>query len=186
MGKYLPNSRTSRIFIQILATFAVLIAGYYILWIGPERLVQRKIQNTVMHLEKEEARKPPRHVEMVQGAYDYNTSLMARVIYAEARGEPYPGQVGVGAVILNRVRSPLFPNTIPGVIFEPWAFTVVATGEIWWHTPDRTAYRATWDALSGWDPTGGALYYYNPARATSPWIWTRPPITRIGNHIFTR
>ncbi|HHY45987.1 MAG TPA: hypothetical protein GX506_01630 [Firmicutes bacterium] len=174
-------------FIALLALAGVLVGGYYMLLVGPEEAKAPRVRDAVSRAEKgPEAGRGPERVEMAQGAYDYNTNLMARVIYAEARGEPYVGQVGVGAVIMNRVESPLFPNTIPGVIFEPWAFTVVATGEIWWYAPDRTAYLAAWDALSGWDPTGGALYYYNPARVSSPWIWTRPPITRIGNHIFTR
>lgn len=119
-------------------------------------------------------------------AYTYGYDLMARVISGEARGEPYVGQVAVGAVIMNRVQSPLFPNTIPGVIFEPDAFTAVANGEIWSHVPSATAYRAAQDALAGWDPTGGALYYYNPARATNWWVASRPVTAVIGNHVFTR
>ncbi|MCK8825765.1 cell wall hydrolase [Fuchsiella alkaliacetigena] len=110
--------------------------------------------------------------------------LMARTISAEARGEPYEGQVAVGAVILNRKRDPRFPNTISGVIYEPWAFTVVNYGELWTHTPDDTAVQATLDAVNGWDPSYGAVFFYNPVTSTSNWIFTRSTIRTIGKHIF--
>lgn len=110
--------------------------------------------------------------------------LMTRTISAEAKGEPYLGQVGVGAVIMNRVQDPKFPNTIAGVIYQPWAFTAVSYGHIWNHTPSKTTIRATLDAISGWDPTYGALYYYNPAKVTSFWIFSRPQIRTIGQHVF--
>lgn len=118
-------------------------------------------------------------------AYEYNFDLMARVISAEARGEPYVGQVAVGAVILNRVEHPHFPKTIPGVIFEPDAFTAVSQGTIWL-PPTASSVRAAQDALAGWDPTGGALYYYNPAKATNWWITTRRFLVQIGRHVFFR
>jgi len=118
-------------------------------------------------------------------SYSYNFDLMARVISAEAKGEPYIGQVAVGAVILNRVDHPNFPNTIPGVIFEPDAFTAVSTGHIW-EPPAASSVRAAQDALAGWDPTGGALFYYNPAKATNWWVAGRRFITQIGRHIFLR
>jgi N-acetylmuramoyl-L-alanine amidase len=111
--------------------------------------------------------------------------LMANAVYGESRGEPYIGQVAVAAVILNRIESPSFPNTISGVIFEPGAFTAVADGQIWL-TPNETAKRATIDAINGWDPTGNAKYYFNPDTATSGWIWGRPQIKTIGKHIFCR
>lgn len=111
--------------------------------------------------------------------------LMANAVYGEARGEPYEGQVAVAAVILNRLRHPSFPNTVSGIIFQPGAFTAVADGQIWL-TPNATARRAVIDAINGWDPSGGAIYYFNPATATSAWIWSRPQIKRIGNHIFAR
>lgn len=114
---------------------------------------------------------------------DYELDLLARVVYSEARGEPYEGQVAVAAVVLNRVYSPGFPWTIEGVVFEPWAFTAVNDGQFWL-TPNGTAYSAAQDALNGWDPSGGALYYFNPVTATSPWIWTRTVIKQIGNHLF--
>ena len=108
---------------------------------------------------------------------------LARAVYGEARGESYTGQVAVAAVILNRVESSQFPNTVKGVIFEPLAFTAVADGQIYL-TPNATAIKATRDAAAGWDPSGGALYYWNPAKSTSKWIWTRSIIKRIGNHVF--
>lgn len=109
--------------------------------------------------------------------------LMANAVYGEARGEPYEGQVAVAAVILNRVASETFPNTVSGVIFEPGAFTAVADGQIWL-TPNEKAKKAVLDAINGWDPTGEALYYFNPDTATSAWIWTRPQIKKIGKHIY--
>ena len=109
--------------------------------------------------------------------------LLAKVISAEARGEPYQGQVAVGAVILNRVEHPSFPNTISGVVYEQGAFTCMVDGQIDQPIAD-SAYRAAREALAGADPTGGAIYYFNPATATSKWIWSRPLITVIGNHRF--
>lgn len=109
--------------------------------------------------------------------------LLAKCVYAEARGEPYEGQVAVAAVILNRVKSASFPNTIAGVIYQPYAFTAVSDGQINL-TPNDTAYKAAQDALNGWDPTYGCLYYYNPATATSSWIWSRKTVVTIGKHVF--
>ena len=109
--------------------------------------------------------------------------LLAKCIYAEARGEPYVGQVAIGAVILNRVASSSFPNTIYGVIYQPYAFTCVNDGQINLE-PNQTAYNAARDALNGWDPTYGAIYYYNPNTATSSWIWSRTIVTTIGKHNF--
>lgn len=111
--------------------------------------------------------------------------LMARAINGEARGEPYEGQVAVGAVILNRVKSSKFPNTIAGVIYQSGAFTAVADGQI--NVPIKegsTVLKAAQDALNGWDPTGGAIYYFNPNTATNKWIWSRPLIKTIGKHRF--
>lgn len=110
--------------------------------------------------------------------------LVARAVYGEARGEPYTGQVAVAAVIMNRIQSSKFPNTANGVIFQKRAFTAVDDGQIW-HTPNTTAIKAVKDAVKGWDPSYEALYYFNPSTATSKWIWTRPQIVKIGNHIFT-
>lgn len=119
-----------------------------------------------------------------------NTSdlqLLARAINGEARGEPYEGQVAVGAVILNRVKSSSFPNTIAGVIYQSGAFTAVADGQI--NVPiaeNSTVIKAAQDALNGWDPSGGAIYYFNPNTATSKWIWSRPLIKVIGKHHFCK
>lgn len=112
-----------------------------------------------------------------------DVQMLARAIHAESKGEPYEGQVAVGAVILNRVRSADFPNTIAGVVYQPCAFEPVKRGAIN-ETPGDSAHRAARDALNGWDPTGGALYFWNPATATSRWIWTRTVTLRIGKHVF--
>ncbi|HWK23236.1 MAG TPA: spore cortex-lytic enzyme [Ureibacillus sp.] len=109
--------------------------------------------------------------------------LLANAVYGEARGEPYEGQVAVAAVILNRLESPDFPNTISGIIFQPGAFTAVADGQIWL-TPNERAKQAVLDAMNGWDPSENALYYFNPKTATSKWIWSRQQIKQIGEHIF--
>ncbi|HZG76322.1 MAG TPA: spore cortex-lytic enzyme [Paenibacillus sp.] len=109
--------------------------------------------------------------------------ILARTVHGEARGEPYEGQVAVAAVVLNRLTSPAFPDTISGVVFQPGAFTAVDDGQIWLE-PNESAYKAVNDALNGWDPSNGALYYFNPVTATSKWIWSRPQIKRIGKHIF--
>ena len=110
-------------------------------------------------------------------------NLLAKCVYAEARGESYVGQVAVAAVILNRVKSSDFPNTISGVIYQPWAFTSVNDGQINL-TPNSTAYSAAQDALNGWDPTYGCLYYYNASTATSKWIYSRKTVVTIGKHVF--
>lgn len=109
--------------------------------------------------------------------------LLAKCVYAEARGESYTGQVAVAAVILNRVKSASFPNTIAGVIYQPYAFTAVSDGQINLE-PNQTAYNAARDALNGWDPTYGAIYYYNPKTATSKWIYSRKTTIQIGKHVF--
>ncbi|AQS55129.1 spore cortex-lytic enzyme [Novibacillus thermophilus] len=108
---------------------------------------------------------------------------VARAVHGEARGESYAGKVAVAAVIMNRIASDQFPNTAKGVIFEPGAFTAVDDGQIWL-TPDDEARLAVRDAVRGWDPTHGSLYYFNPETATSPWIWGRPQTVQIGKHIF--
>lgn len=114
-----------------------------------------------------------------------DVQLLARAINGEARGEPYEGQVAVGAVILNRVKSPKFPNTIAGVIYEPGAFTAVSDGQINVAISEgSTVVKAARDALNGWDPSGGAIYYFNPATATNKWIWSRSVIKTIGKHRF--
>jgi N-acetylmuramoyl-L-alanine amidase len=127
----------------------------------------------------------PTAVNSPQGFSQNDIQLMSNAVYGESRGEPFIGQVAVAAVILNRVNSASFPNTVAGVIFQPGAFTAVSDGQIWL-TPNPTAKEAVMDAINGWDPTGHALYYFNPATATSPWIWNRPQIKKIGKHIFCK
>lgn len=114
---------------------------------------------------------------------DEEIDLLARAVYSEARGEPFHGQVAIAAVILNRVEHESFPDAIDEVIFQPAAFTAVQDGQFWL-SPDSTAYAAVKEALTGSDPSGGAIYYYNPATATSKWIYSRPVITTIGKHVF--
>ncbi|HEX7066417.1 MAG TPA: spore cortex-lytic enzyme [Bacillales bacterium] len=120
-----------------------------------------------------------------EGFSQSDIELMTHMVFAEAKGEPYIGKVAVAAVILNRVNSPKFPNTVSGVIYEPQAFTSVAQGTLWAGQPGKESKKAVLDALNGTDPSGGALYYFNPAKATSDWIWSRPQIKKIGKHIFT-
>ena len=112
-----------------------------------------------------------------------DVALLARLISAEARGEPYNGQVAVGAVVLNRMKHPSFPNTMSGVIYQPGAFSCLSDGQFNQPVAD-SCYRAARDAMNGWDPSGGAIYYFNPATATSKWIWSRPLLVVIGKHRF--
>ncbi len=121
------------------------------------------------------------------GAVSSDVQLLARCVNGEARGESYEGQVAVAAVILNRVKHPSFPNTIAGVIYQPRAFTATVDGQI--NVPiseDSTVYRACWDALNGWDPSNGAVYYYNPRKTTNRWIFSREVVRVIGNHRFAK
>ena len=114
-----------------------------------------------------------------------NLNLLSKVVYSEARGEPYKGQVAVAAVVLNRVASSKFPNTVSGVVYQSGAFTAVSDGQINL-TPNATARKAAQDAINGWDPTSGCIYYFNPNTATSSWIWSRPQVITIGKHIFCK
>ena len=114
-----------------------------------------------------------------------NLNLLSRLVYGEARGEPYSGQVAVAAVVLNRVKSSSFPNTVSGVIYQSGAFDVVSDGQINM-TPNETAKKAAQDAINGWDPSYGAIYYFNPKTATNKWIWSRPVTVVIGNHRFCK
>lgn len=109
--------------------------------------------------------------------------LLARLVYGEARGEPYKGQVAVAAVVLNRVKSSSFPNSMSGVIYQSGAFSVVADGQINL-SPNETAIKAARDAMNGWDPTGGCLYYYNPEKTTNKWMLSKPVLLTIGKHSF--
>ncbi|ULO09760.1 spore cortex-lytic enzyme [Paenibacillus sp. 19GGS1-52] len=117
------------------------------------------------------------------GLTENDLKIMSNAVYGESRGEPFEGQVAVAAVILNRVKSPSFPNTPSGVIFQPGAFTAVADGQIYLE-PNEQARKAVQQALNGWDPSGGCIYYFNPKTATSKWIWSRPQVKTIGAHIF--
>jgi len=114
-----------------------------------------------------------------------DVNLLARLVSAEAKGEPYRGQVAVAAVVLNRVKDPNFPNSIPDVIYQPGAFSPVANGEIW-KEPVSSAVKAANEALAGNDPSYGALFFFNPAKTTNKYLWSRPQIIKIGNHIFCR
>ena len=119
------------------------------------------------------------------GSYTNDQYLLARIISAEARGEPYNGQVAVGAVVLNRVKHPSFPNTISGVVYQKGAFTAIVDGQFNEPIAD-SAFKAAKDAMNGWDPSGGAIYYYNPERTTNQWIYSREVITTIGKHVFAK
>ena len=114
-----------------------------------------------------------------------NLNLLSRLVYGEARGESYTGQVAVAAVVLNRVKSSKFPNTISGVIYQSGAFDCVSDGQINL-SPNATAKKAAQDAINGWDPSNGAIYYFNPATATNKWIWSRPMTVTIGKHRFCK
>ena len=118
-------------------------------------------------------------------SYNSNLNLLAKVIYGEARGEPYAGQVAVGAVCMNRVKSSSFPNTLSGVVYQSGAFDAVKHGQVNL-TPDSTAKKAAQDALNGWDPSYGAIYYFNPSTAINKWIWSRPMTVTIGRHRFCK
>ncbi len=140
--------------------------------------------NTATAPKKETSdKKTPMGSANSMGLSENDLKIMANAVYGEARGEPFEGQVAVAAVILNRVKSSEFPNSPSGVIFQPRAFTAVADGQIYLE-PNEQARKAVQQALNGWDPSGGCLYYFNPKTATSPWIWTRPQVKTIGAHIF--
>jgi N-acetylmuramoyl-L-alanine amidase len=122
---------------------------------------------------------------VLNGISRSDMNLLAHLVYGEARGEPFEGQVAIAAVILNRLRDPRFPHSIPAIMFQPGAFTATADGQAYLN-PDSEAMRAVVEAVHGWDPSSGAVYYFNPATATSKWIWSRPIVKRIGHHIFCR
>ncbi|WP_294489964.1 spore cortex-lytic enzyme [uncultured Ruminococcus sp.] len=122
-------------------------------------------------------------VGAIPAATEANVNLLARIISAEARGEPYAGQVAVGAVILNRIEHPSFPDTLSGVIYQDGAFTAIVDGQF--NQPvSSSAYNAARDALNGWDPTGGCIYYYNPKKTSNKFMWSRQTVTVIGDHRF--
>ncbi|OPZ64628.1 MAG: Spore cortex-lytic enzyme precursor [Firmicutes bacterium ADurb.Bin506] len=119
-------------------------------------------------------------------SYSSTIDLLARVVAAEAEGEPYRGQVAVAAVLLNRVRNPRFPKTVSGVVFQPRALESVSNGLVWRRAPSATAYAAARDAVNGYDPTYGCTFFWNPYKPVSGWIWTRNIVTQIGRHVFAR
>lgn len=119
------------------------------------------------------------------GSYENNVNLLSRLVHGEARGESYTGMVAVAAVVLNRVSDSNFPKTIAGVIYQSGAFDAVSDGQINL-SPDKQSIKAARDALNGWDPTHGCLYYWNPSTATSKWVWSRDIITQIGKHVFAK
>jgi len=119
------------------------------------------------------------------GFKNSDVQLLAQCIYSEGRGEPYIGQVAIGACVMNRIKHPSFPNTIAGIIYQPGAFSAVADGQINLQ-PDETAFKAAREAMNGSDPTGGAIYYFNPDKTSNKFIWSRPQIKKIGKHIFAR
>lgn len=130
---------------------------------------------------------PKEEVQAASSGSNSDIQLLARAINGEARGEPYEGQVAVGAVILNRVKDSRFPNSISGVIYQSGAFTAVSDGQInVTIKEDTTVYKAARDAMNGWDPTGGCVYYFNPSTATNKWIWSRPLVKTIGKHRFCK
>jgi N-acetylmuramoyl-L-alanine amidase len=128
----------------------------------------------------------PGRAQPVSLSQSEDHNLLARVVAAEAEGEPLIGQVAVASVILNRVRHPSFPNSMSGVIFQPHAFESVSNGLIWRRSPSTAAFTAARQALSGWDPTYGAVFFWNPSKPVSPWIWSRSIIVQIGQHVFAR
>lgn len=149
-----------------------------------EKTTQQPKANKQQNNTPAKARKQDAVAANMPGGFSNNDiRLLSQAVYGEARGEPYEGQVAIAAVILNRLNSPLFPNSVAGVVFEPLAFTAVADGQIYMQ-PNETAREAVLDAINGWDPSEEALYYFNPDTATSAWIWGRPQIKRIGKHIF--
>ncbi|PSJ99812.1 spore cortex-lytic protein [Brevibacillus fortis] len=159
------------------------LSGYKVVWKEKNVAAVQEEQMAAPAAKKKTAKtKASFHPSRVS---DNDLKIMANAVYGESRGEPFEGQVAVAAVILNRVKSPSFPDTPSAVIFEPRAFTAVADGQIWL-TPNESATKAVKNALNGWDPTGGCTYYFNPDTATSGWIWSRPQVKKIGKHIFCR
>lgn len=150
-----------------------------------KQIKKKKAPSTTTQKKNTTSKTSTTSASLPEGYSQNDIRLLANAVYGESRGEPYTGQVAVASVILNRVESPSFPNSVSGVIFEPGAFTAVSDGQIWL-TPNERAKQAVIDAINGWDPSGNAIYYFNPDTATSAWIWSRPQIKRIGKHIFCK
>ncbi|MHB1125551.1 MAG: cell wall hydrolase [Bacillota bacterium] len=182
--KFMKDLKRPMGVIMLLATFGLLAAGA---WRPLPEQDAKQAGRKDMQINRKQAVKevPTVAKKGITGDNLENKDilLLARAIHSEARGEPFRGQVAVGAVILNRTSDPKFPESIPGVVYQPGAFTAVSDGQINL-PPDPTSIMAAEEALKGWDPSGGALYYYNPAKSTSAWIFTRPVINRIGQHTF--
>lgn len=130
------------------------------------------------------AQAQPTATRVAAGGRSDDLTLLARLIEAEGQGEPYEGMVSIAAVVLNRVESPKFPNSVSGVIFQPHAFESVTNGLIWRRSPSALAWQAARDALNGWDPTYGSLFFWNPSKPVSGWIWSRPVVRQVGAHVF--
>lgn len=145
------------------------------------RHVQRAEQGANRGWRPQQSRRAAQRIALRQGDLD----ILAHLVQSEAGSEPYVGKVAVAAVVINRIQSGRFPSSVYGVVFEPDAFEAVSNGW-YWNPPSASAYAAVRDALRGWDPSGGALYYFNPAKTSNGFIWSRPAITQIGNHIFAR
>lgn len=176
------DKQSLKITILGIVIVALIITSFYL---GVENLVNSpaaKKSNTSVEETETETAPVQTGWELVKREDEVN--LLTRLIAAEATGEPYEGMVAVGAVMLNRVRHASFPNTISGVIYQPHAFESVSNGLIWRVTNLTTARKAAMDALNGWDPTYGALYFWNPYKPVSGWIWTRRIVRQIGNHVF--
>lgn len=169
------KQRLKRLSALTVLSFLPLFPFFSLIEIAPEK---EQDAGVVAELQVIEIKKQPRYEPD-----EKEMKLLARAVYSEARGESFEGQVAVAAVILNRLESPDFPNTISGVIFQPMAFTAVYDGQFWLE-PNEAAYRAVEKALEGEDPSDGAIFYYNPVKATSSWIYTRTVIKRIGAHLF--
>ena len=165
--------------VLLLALFVMLYItfNYEDVKIVPEVIAAVKDQSSTSSKKKTDQSSVSNNGDMID--------LLARLINGEARGEPYNGMVAVGAVVLNRVENPNFPSTVAGVIYQGGAFDAVSDGQINL-TPSTAAYNAARDALNGWDPTGGAIYYFNPVTATNKWIWSRPHLITIGKHRFCK
>lgn len=177
------NSKRIYETIALALCIAMLVVGWAQV-IAQENLVQQDdlVENDIIIL-AEETMEVSEDTKMEEAISEQEMELLARAVYSEARGEPFQGQIAIAAVILNRVEHEEFPDSINDVIFEPWAFTAVHDGQFWL-TPDDTAYEAVEEALDGHDPSGGAIFYYNPVTATNQWIRSRHIITTIGKHVF--
>ncbi len=172
----------------LLTAWAQVIAQEYKQGNSPEisnklDVVEEKQETPVEATEEEKEKQDDAEAEMEVAVTDEELDLLARAVYSEARGEPFQGQVAIAAVILNRVEHENFPDSINDVIFQPSAFTAVQDGQFWLN-PDSTAYAAVEKALAGNDPSGGAIFYYNPATSSNWWIRSRQIITAIGKHVF--